>query len=83
MSHRAAVSIWALLHGMAALQSAGAFNDEIPFSSLEFGLEAWLTAAHAAKAKEAETRKGMTRSSRQASRQESKTQKTKTTEDIR
>jgi len=83
MSHRAAVSIWALLHGMAALQSAGAFNEEIPFSSLEFGLDAWLTAAHAAKAKEAETRKGMMRSSRQASRQESKTQETKTTEDIR
>ena len=56
MAHQAAVSIWALLHGMAALQSAGAFNEEMPFSSLEFALDAWLTAAHAAAAKEAETR---------------------------
>jgi AcrR family transcriptional regulator len=72
MSHQAAVSIWALLHGMAALQSAGAFNEEMPFSSLEFALDAWLTAAHEAAAKEAEARNKSISISRQASIQESK-----------
>jgi AcrR family transcriptional regulator len=40
----ATVAIWAFLHGMAALQSIGAFNEEKPFTSFEFGLEAWIQA---------------------------------------
>jgi hypothetical protein len=44
----ATVALWAFLHGMAALQSANAFDDEKPFSSFEFGLKAWMLAANAA-----------------------------------
>ncbi len=46
---QAAVALWAMLHGMAALQSVNAFNAEKPRSSLEFALTAWLQAANAAK----------------------------------
>jgi AcrR family transcriptional regulator len=46
---QAAVALWAMLHGMAALQSVNAFNAEKPRSSLEFALTAWMQAAHAAK----------------------------------
>ncbi len=51
-SHEAAVSIWALVHGMAALQTANAFNEEMPFqSTLVFAVDAWLAASHDAAAK--------------------------------
>ena len=40
-----AVSLWAFLHGMAALQSAQLFGTEKPITSFEFGLNAWLCAA--------------------------------------
>lgn len=48
-SQQAAVALWAMLHGMAALQSVNAFNREKPRNSLEFALSAWLDAAQAAK----------------------------------
>jgi len=44
-AREAAVSLWAFLRGMAALETAQVFNDEKPFSSFEFGLNAWLVAA--------------------------------------
>ncbi|MGY3230942.1 AcrR family transcriptional regulator [Luteibacter sp. HA06] len=44
----AAMSLWAFLHGVAALQSARVFNEEKPFSSVVFGLSAWLAAARLA-----------------------------------
>jgi AcrR family transcriptional regulator len=44
-SREAAVALWAFLHGIAALQSAQAFNKEKPVSSFEFGLSAWIEAA--------------------------------------
>ncbi len=47
-SKEAAVALWAFLHGIAALQSAQAFNEEKPFSSFEFGLSAWIKAAKGA-----------------------------------
>lgn len=43
----AAMSLWAFLHGVAALQSAHIFSEEKPFSSVVFGLSAWLAAARA------------------------------------
>lgn len=46
-ANEAAVSLWAFLHGVAALQSARLFDDEKPFSSVVFGLSAWLAAARA------------------------------------
>jgi AcrR family transcriptional regulator len=48
-AHEATVALWALLHGMASLQSVNAFNDEKPFSSFDFGLQAWMQAANAAR----------------------------------
>jgi AcrR family transcriptional regulator len=47
-SPEAAVALWAFLHGIAALQSAQAFNEEKPVSSFEFGLSAWIEAAKVA-----------------------------------
>jgi AcrR family transcriptional regulator len=56
-AHEATVAIWAFLHGMASLQSVNAFNDEKPFSSFDFGLQAWMQAACAARlAEEAKLR---------------------------
>jgi AcrR family transcriptional regulator len=46
-AQEAAVALWAFLHGIAALQSAQAFNEEKPASSIEFGLAAWMQAAKA------------------------------------
>jgi len=46
---QAAVALWAMLHGMAALQSVNAFNKEKPRSSLDFALAAWIQAAQTAK----------------------------------
>lgn len=48
-AHEATVAIWAFLHGIASLQSVDAFDDEKPFSSFEFGLQAWMCAAKAAR----------------------------------
>lgn len=48
-SREAAVALWAFLHGIAALQSAQAFNQEKPVSSFEFGLSAWIEAAKSAR----------------------------------
>jgi AcrR family transcriptional regulator len=40
---QATVAPWAFMHGMAALQSVDAFDQEKPFKpSFEFGLEAWM-----------------------------------------
>jgi AcrR family transcriptional regulator len=41
----AAVSLWAFLHGIAALQSAQLLGHEKPATSFDFGLNAWLSAA--------------------------------------
>ncbi len=41
----AAVVLWALLHGMTALEAARVFGDRKPVSSFEFGLEMWIKAA--------------------------------------
>jgi AcrR family transcriptional regulator len=52
-AHEATVALWAFLHGMASLQSVDAFDDDKPFSSFDFGLKAWMRAAHAARLAEA------------------------------
>ena len=44
-SSECAVSLWAVVHGMAALQNAGAFNDEMPATSFGFAMDAWMAAA--------------------------------------
>jgi AcrR family transcriptional regulator len=44
-AREAAVALWALLHGTAALEAAQVFGEEKPFSGFEFGLDAWLMAA--------------------------------------
>ncbi len=46
-AREAAVSLWAFLAGMAALEQAQVFNEEKPLTSFQFGLNAWLTAATA------------------------------------
>jgi AcrR family transcriptional regulator len=43
-----AVALWALLHGTVALEAAGVFGEEKPFSGFQFGLDAWLRAAASA-----------------------------------
>jgi AcrR family transcriptional regulator len=48
-SPEAAVALWAIVRGTAALQSAGAFNEQMPASGLDFALDAWLVAALAKK----------------------------------
>lgn len=49
VAQEATVALWAFLHGIAALQSADAFDEEKPFtSSFEFGYRAWIEAARAA-----------------------------------
>jgi AcrR family transcriptional regulator len=57
----ATVALWAFLHGMASLQSANAFDEEKPFSSFEFGLQAWTRAATASRLGEAEAARLRTR----------------------
>ena len=49
----AAVSLWAFLHGMAALQSAQLLGTEKPITSFDFGLNAWLSAARESRPPEA------------------------------
>ena len=41
----ATVALWAFLHGMTALESAGVFGEMKPASSFEFGLHIWIAAA--------------------------------------
>jgi AcrR family transcriptional regulator len=41
----ASVALWAFLHGAVTLQSGQVLGDRKPASGLEFGLDAWLTAA--------------------------------------
>jgi AcrR family transcriptional regulator len=48
-AHEATVALWAFLHGMASLHSVNAFDDEKPFGSFDFGLQAWMRAANAAR----------------------------------
>lgn len=60
-AHEATVALWAFLHGMASLQSVNAFNDEKPLSSLEFGLQAWMQAAQAARLAEEGGARGKTK----------------------
>jgi AcrR family transcriptional regulator len=43
----AAVTLWAFLHGMTALEAAGVFGERKPASSFEFGLRMWIKAASA------------------------------------
>jgi AcrR family transcriptional regulator len=51
VAQESTVALWAFLHGIAALQSADAFDEEKPFSSsFEFGYRAWMEAARAAAA---------------------------------
>ena len=45
----AAVALWAFMHGMVALQSVDAFNEEKPFTSLDFGIHAWMQSASSKK----------------------------------
>ena len=40
----AAVSLWAFIHGMAALQSAQLLGAEKPITRFDFGLKVWLAA---------------------------------------
>ncbi len=41
---KAAVALWAFLHGYASLEAADALSDAKPASSFEFGLKAWVSA---------------------------------------
>ncbi|MFP3606714.1 TetR/AcrR family transcriptional regulator [Paraburkholderia sp. SIMBA_053] len=41
----ATVALWAFLHGMTALESAGVFGEIKPASGFEFGLQMWILAA--------------------------------------
>ncbi len=42
---RAAVTLWAFLHGMAVLEAAKVLGERKPLSSFEFGLRMWVEAA--------------------------------------
>lgn len=44
----ASVALWALLHGAVALEAAQVFGENKPASGLDFGFEAWLSAASSA-----------------------------------
>ena len=44
---QASVALWAFLHGAVTLEAAQVFGEEKPARGLEFGLDAWLTAASA------------------------------------
>lgn len=41
----ATVALWALIHGMTALEQAGVLGDVKPSSGFDFGLQIWLDAA--------------------------------------
>lgn len=41
-AQEAAVALWALLHGITVLESAGVLGDQKPFSGFDFGLEMWI-----------------------------------------
>jgi AcrR family transcriptional regulator len=57
-AHESTVALWAFLHGMASLQSVNAFDDEKPFGSFDFGLQAWMRAATAARLAEEDAVRG-------------------------
>ncbi len=42
---KAAVALWAFLHGITALEAARVFGEQKPVSSFEFGLRMWIKAA--------------------------------------
>ena len=42
---RAAVALWAFMHGFTALEAAQVFGKQKPVSSFEFGLRMWIKAA--------------------------------------
>jgi hypothetical protein len=41
---KAAVALWALLHGVAVLEAAQVFGENKPAGGFDFGIEAWLLA---------------------------------------
>ena len=43
-AQEAAVALWAFLHGITVLESAGVLGDQKPSSGFEFGLEMWIQA---------------------------------------
>ena len=43
-SQKAAVALWAFLHGITVLESARVLGDQKPSSGFEFGLEMWIHA---------------------------------------
>jgi AcrR family transcriptional regulator len=44
-SEKAAVALWALLHGMTVLEAAGVLGEEKPADGFGFGLDMWIHAA--------------------------------------
>ncbi len=46
-AREATVALWAYLQGIIALETDQAFNERRPASGIEFGLEAWISAAQA------------------------------------
>jgi AcrR family transcriptional regulator len=44
-AEKAAVALWAFLHGMTALEAAGVFGEEKPADGFDFGLAMWIRAA--------------------------------------
>jgi AcrR family transcriptional regulator len=47
-AQEAAVALWAFLHGITVLESAGVFGDQKPSSGFQFGLEMWIQAGRPA-----------------------------------
>ncbi|MDQ2839969.1 MAG: WHG domain-containing protein [Acidobacteriota bacterium] len=45
----ASVALWAVLHGIVALEAARVFGERKPASGTDFALEAWLAAASASR----------------------------------
>ncbi len=45
LAPQAAVTLWAFLHGMTALEAAGVLGQQKPTSSFDFGLRLWIEAA--------------------------------------
>jgi AcrR family transcriptional regulator len=48
-AYEASVALWALLHGIAQLESAKVFGTEKPSTRFDFGLNAWLSATSASR----------------------------------
>lgn len=49
-AQEAAVALWAFLHGITVLESAGVFGDQKPSSGFAFGLEMWIHAGRSGNA---------------------------------